>query len=56
MVEVLQNTKGSVKEFEKTKTQTDTQMHKARLIDYIAIILGVGTVLILWLLQWAGLY
>jgi hypothetical protein len=38
------------------KAQTDAQMLRAKLNDYIAIILALGTVFILWLLQAMGLY
>jgi len=38
------------------KAQTDAQMLRAKLNDYIAIILALGTVFILWLLQTIGLY
>ncbi len=38
------------------KAQTDAQMVRAKLNDYIAIILALGTVFILWLLQAMGLY
>ena len=38
------------------KDQTDAQMLRSKLNDYIAIILALGTVFILWLLQAIGLY
>lgn len=40
----------------KIKAETDAQMLRAKLNDYIAIVLALGTVLVLWLLQMAGLY
>ena len=43
-------------ETEKIKAQTDAQMWRARATDYIAIVLALGTVFILWFLQWMGLY
>lgn len=43
-------------EDEKIKAQTQAQLMRGRLNDYVAIVLAVGTVFILWLLQWAGLY
>jgi len=43
-------------EMEKIKAQTDAQMQRARATDYIAIVLALGTVFMLWLLQWMGLY
>ncbi len=38
------------------KAQTDAQMLRAKLNDYMAIILALGTVFILWLFQAMGLY
>ena len=38
------------------KAQTDAQMLRSKLNDYIAIILALGTVFVLWLLQAMGLY
>ena len=38
------------------KAQTDAQMLRSKLNDYIAIILALGTVFILWLLQFLGFY
>jgi hypothetical protein len=38
------------------KAETDAQMLRSKLNDYIAIVLALGTVLLLWLLQMAGLY
>ena len=43
-------------EDEEIKAQTMAQLMRGRLNDYVAIVLAVGTVFILWLLQWAGLY
>jgi hypothetical protein len=40
----------------KIKAQTDAQMLRSKLNDYIAIILALGTVFILWLFQAMGLY
>jgi len=40
----------------KIKAQTEAQMLRSKLNDYIAIILALGTVFILWLLQFMGLY
>ena len=40
----------------KIKVDTDSQMLRAKLNDYIAIVLALGTVFILWLLQLMGLY
>ena len=38
------------------KAKTDAQLLRSKLNDYIAIVLALGTVIILWLLQMAGLY
>ena len=43
-------------EREKIKAQTAAQMMRSRVNDYVAIILALGTVFVLWLLQWMGLY
>jgi fatty acid desaturase len=43
-------------ELEKIRSQTQAQMQKSRAIDYIAIVLALAAVFILWLLQWMGLY
>ena len=45
-----------IEEREKIQAQTDAQMRRARATDYIAIVLALGTVFILWLFQWMGLY
>ena len=44
------------KEDEKIRAQTQAQLMRGRLNDYIAIVLAVGTVFLLWLLQWMGVY
>jgi hypothetical protein len=43
-------------ENEKIKAQTAAQMNRSRVNDYVAIILALGTVFVLWFLQWMGLY
>jgi hypothetical protein len=43
-------------EIEKVVVLTGDQMRRTRLVDYIAIVLALGTVFILWLFQWMGLY
>ena len=43
-------------ERDKIKTQTQAQMVRSRLNDYIAIVLALGAVFILWFLQLLGLY
>jgi len=46
----------NIDEQEKIKAETAAQMIRSRVNDYIAIILALGTVFILWLLQLVGLY
>ena len=43
-------------EVEEIRAKTDVQMRKSRAHDYIALILALGTVFLLWLFQWMGLY
>ena len=43
-------------EIQKIRAETQSQMQKSRAIDYIAIVLALGSVFILWFLQWIGLY
>ena len=43
-------------EQQRIKAETAAQMLRSRVNDYIAIILALGTVFILWLLQLMGLY
>ena len=43
-------------EREKIKAQSEAQMMRSRVNDYVAIILALSTVFVLWLLQWMGLY
>ena len=56
MSEDLEAKKGLNEESEEIKAQTAVQMQRARLNDYVAIFLAVGTVIFLWVLQWMGLY
>jgi hypothetical protein len=56
MAEYLEQKRDLEEEMERIKAQTDAQMQRARATDYIAIVLALGTVFILWLLQWMGLY
>ena len=44
------------KEIEKARIQTKAEILRSRAIDYIAILLGLGAVFLLWLFQWMGLY
>jgi len=43
-------------ELEKIQAESDAKMMRHRLDDYVAIILGVGSCIILWILQAMGLY
>ena len=43
-------------EYDKIKTETEAQMLRARVNDYIAIALALGAVFLLWTLQMMGLY
>jgi thiamine monophosphate synthase len=43
-------------EREKIKAETEAQMLRARVNDYIAIALALGAVFLLWILQMMGLY
>lgn len=56
MAEGLEGKEDLEEEREKTRAQTQAQMVRSRVNDYVAIILAVGTVFLLWLLQWMGLY
>ena len=56
MTEEIKDKAESNEEDAKIQAQTMAQLMRGRLNDYVAIALAVGTVFILWLLQWAGLY
>ena len=56
MAEGLEGKEDLEEEREKTRAQTEARMTRSRMNDYVAIILAVGTVFVLWLLQWMGLY
>jgi hypothetical protein len=43
-------------ELEKVRKQSEKKLQRHRVDDYVAIILAVGAVFILWLLQFAGVY
>jgi len=43
-------------EIEKARIQTRAKVQQFRAIDYLAILLGLGAVLMLWLFQWLRLY
>lgn len=43
-------------EHDKIKAETEAQMLRSRVNDYIAIALALGTILLLWILQMMGLY
>ena len=50
------NDAGIQEERDKIKAETEVQMLRSRVNDYIAIALALGAVLILWVLQLIGLY
>ena len=50
------NTADIQEERDKIKAETEAQMLRSRVNDYIAIALALGAVLFLWLLQMMGLY
>ena len=56
MTEKNENTMDFQEEREKIKAETEAQMLRSRVNDYIAIALALGAVLILWVLQMMGLY
>jgi hypothetical protein len=43
-------------EHDRIKAETEAQMLRARVNDYIAIALALGVVFLLWILQMMGLY
>lgn len=43
-------------EHDRIKAETEVQMLRSRVNDYIAIALALGAVFILWILQMMGLY
>ena len=43
-------------DLEKVKAESEAKLLRHRLDDYVAIILGVGSCLVLWVLQLIGLY
>ncbi|MBW2260070.1 MAG: hypothetical protein JRF18_06415 [Deltaproteobacteria bacterium] len=43
-------------DMEKVVAAAEAKQERYRLDEYIAITIGVTSVLILWLLQWLGLY
>jgi hypothetical protein len=43
-------------ELRKVREQSEKKLQRHRVDDYVAIILAVGAVFILWLLQFAGVY
>ncbi|MBW2146029.1 MAG: hypothetical protein JRG73_12545 [Deltaproteobacteria bacterium] len=56
MKEGLEGKKDLDEDRKKVEAETLVKMLRARAQDYIAITLGVGTVFLLWLLQWMGFY
>ena len=45
-----------VEDLERVKAESEAKLTRHRLDDYVAIILGVGTCIVLWFLQLIGLY
>ena len=45
-----------IEDLEKVKAESEAKLMRHRLDDYVAIILGVGACIVLWLLQLMGLY
>lgn len=45
-----------IEDLEKVKAESEAKLMRHRLDDYVAIILGVGSCILLWLLQLIGLY
>ncbi len=43
-------------DMEKVVAAAEAKQERYRLDEYIAITIGISSVLILWLLQWLGLY
>jgi hypothetical protein len=56
MGEKMEDSAGLQEEHERIKAETEAQMIRSRVNDYIAIALALGAVLILWILQMMGLY
>jgi thiamine monophosphate synthase len=56
MGEKTEDRAGLQEEHDRIKAETEAQMVRSRVNDYIAIALALGAVLILWILQLMGLY
>lgn len=56
MAEDIEGKEDLEEEREKTRAQTEAKMLRSRVNDYLAIILALSTVFLLWFLQWMGLY
>lgn len=56
MKENDENIRGLEEDLKKVEKESLAKLTRHRADDYIAIIIGVGSVLILWLLQFAGCY
>ena len=56
MDEKTNRTEALQKERDKIKAETEKQILRSRINDYIAIVLALGAVFILWLLQLMGVY
>lgn len=56
MKETLEIKRESEEDLEKVEAESKVKLMRHRADDYIAMILGVGFVFILWLLQLIGFY
>ena len=56
MAEKQELTQEEIKDLEKVKADSKAKLDRHRLDDYLAIILGCGACLILWVLQLLGFY
>lgn len=56
MAEDLKGKQGSKQGRDKSEKKVSPAEQRARVNDYIAIAFALGTVVLLWLLQWMGLY
>ena len=56
MAEMVHQDKTADADLQKVKRESEAKQLRHRLDEYIALILGVGSVLLLWFLQAIGLY
>jgi len=55
-MEEMDGTKALDEDLKKVAAEAMKKSVRHRLDEYIAIVLGVGAVLLIWFLQWIGLY